>query len=451
MRNLKKHVFSILIISLLTFFMLSCATGSSLFKGIDTAIEQDDFSAAAEALRKAQESRNIIYDEKDAILLFMDKGLLEYYAGNYAASSSDLQNAERLIEEAYSKSIIEGFFAYIINTNTRDYPGEDFENIYLNIFNALNYYNRGNIEGALAEIRKINMTNGKLDMLARRYDYKDPKTGASLNEMAMRETGISEMPQTRTVNFSNLALARYLGALFYQAAGNTDSARVEFDQIERAFNANRKVYQHRIPSAVEQARNVPEGKARLNIISFTGLSPIKKETIVAQYLPFQHPVLMIAAFKLPGLERRPGQITRIEVAVNEKRFALELLEDIGSVIEETFALHYSNILLKTYIRTITKYAVTDIALTEAANQENALAGLLAAVAARAAMDLSESADIRMCRYLPEKTYIGGIDLDPGKYTVTINYINGDTIIAMEEREVFVDSGRLNLLQTVKLR
>ena len=443
---------TIIIISSLTFFLLSCATGPSLINEIDTSIEQDDFSAAAEVIRKAQESINVIYDENNAISHFMDIGLLEYYAGNYAASSSDLQNAEKLIEEAYSKSNMEGFLLYIVNSRTRDYPGEDFENIYLNIFNALNYYNRGDIEGALAETRKISMTDGKLDMLAQRYNYKEPKTGANLTDIVRRETGISEIPRAVTINFSNSALARYLSALFYQAAGNTDSARAEFDQIEKAFSANRTIYHNRVPAAVQQARNVSAGKARLNIISFTGLSPIKKETIAIHYLPFQNPVLKIASFKLPVLARRPGQITRIEVTVNDKeRFDLELLEDMGSVIEETFALHYSNILIKTYIRTIIKYAVTDIALRDTANQKSELVGLLAAAGARAAMDASEGADIRMCRYLPEKAYIGGIDLNPGAHAVTINYYNGEDIIIREHREVIVNTGSPNLLQTVKLR
>ena len=81
MRTITKQcAFSALIILLLTFVILSCVTSSFLFKEIDTAIEQDDFPAAVEAIRMAQGSKDILYDGKDAILLFMDKGLLEYYA-----------------------------------------------------------------------------------------------------------------------------------------------------------------------------------------------------------------------------------------------------------------------------------------------------------------------------------------------------------------------------------
>ena len=437
---------------LLALMALSCAASASAFAGIDLAVEQADYTAAIEAISRGQKGKAAIYPEKNAIMLFLDKGLLEHYAGNYAGSSSDLQNAERLIEEAYTKSVSEGFFSYIINDNTKEYPGEDFEDIYINVFNALNYYNRGNTEGALVEIRKLSMSSGKLDMLARKYDYKDPRTGAGLNDMVKRETGVSELPQKRQVNFSNSALARFLGALFYLGEGNTDAARIEFDQLQAALE-NRNIYRAGIPAAIEQARSVPDGSARLNVISFTGLSPIKKEEYVTQYLPFRHPVLQSAVFRLPAIERRPSLVSRIEVAVDGGAgFDLELLEDIGAVIEETFAARYSNMLTKTYIRTLLKYAAADIAAMETARSHGELAGYMTAIAARAAADLSENADTRMSRYLPDKAFIGGINLDPGVYSVIINYYSGYEVIAsMEYKDITVNQNTLNLLESVNLR
>jgi uncharacterized protein len=307
------------------------------------------------------------------------------------------------------------------------------------------------------EIRKLSNSSGKLEMLARRYEYKDPKTGASLDDMVTKETGVSSLPDVKSVNFSNSALARYLGALFYQADGNEDSSRIEFDQVYRAYSTNRNIYSGAVPNAVEAARNIPAGTARLNIISFTGLSPIKEEEIVIQYLPFQHPILQIAAFKLPVMTRRPSAINRIEIEIEgeadeTKKFDLELLEDMGAVIEETFNARYSNILLKTYIRTIIKYVVADVAAMTAVNNDSALAGLAIALGARAAMDASEQADIRMSRYLPDKAYIGGINLDPGTYSVIIKYCNGNKVIHSDKfSDVNVKNGGLNLIQSVKLR
>jgi len=431
----------------------SCATSSKAFREIDSAVERADFAAAIEEIRRGQEGRSAIYSSGNAISLYIDKGLLEHYAGNFRESSNDLQFAERLIEQAYTKSITEGFFSYILNDNVKEYPGEDFEDIYINVFNALNYYKRGDIEGALVEIRKLSMSSGKLDMLARRHEYTDPNTGASLSDIVQRETGISDLPETKSVNFSNSALARFLGALFYQAIGNTDSARIEFEQVHRAFNTNRNIYPHPVPAAVNAARNVPAGKVRLNILSFAGLSPIKQETNFPMLLPFRHPIFQIANFRLPALARRPSLITRIEVVVDgTHRFNLELLEDMNAVIEETFNARHSNILIRTFIRTILKYVTADIAVMQTVRQHGELAGLLAAVAVRTALELSEGADTRMSRYLPGRAFIGGINLDPGTYSVIINYYNGNNLITREEHRDFnVNPNGLNLIRSVNLR
>ena len=431
---------------------LSCASKPGVFREIDNAVWQADFTAAVDAITAGQRGNETIYSPGNAVSLYLDKGFLEHYAGNHEASSGDLQYAERLIEEAYTKSVTESFFSYILNDNTKEYPGEDFEDIYINVFNALNYYNRGSLEGALVEIRKLSMSSGKLDMLARKYEYTDPNTGAGLNDMVQKESGVSQLPETKAVNFSNSALARYLGALFYQGAGNTDAARIEFEQVYRAFSTNNNIYRHGVPKAVQAARDVPPEKARLNIISFAGLSPIKEEARIAHFLPFRHPVLMIAVFKLPVLTRRPSMITRIEVIVDgTNRFDLELLEDMNAVIEETFNARYSNILLKTYIRTILKYAAADIAAMETIRRQGELAGFLVAAAARTAMEISESADTRMSRYLPGRAYIGGINLDPGTYSVIINYYNGNSIAGTEYRDVTVNRNGLNLLESVNLK
>jgi len=446
-KSLKTAVFALII--------ASCSIYTDAYKRMDNAVENTDFESALNIIKKEQGQNEAIYSQRNAILLFLDKGLLEHYAGNYAASSEDLQNAERLIEEAYTKSSSEIFLSYILNDNVKEYPGEDFEDIYINVFNALNYYHKNNLEGALVEIRKLSESNGKLDMLSGKYNYKDPRTGAELNEIVRRETGVRRMPENIQVRFSNSALARYLSALFYLGDGRLDSFRIELEQVYIAYNANKNIYKEQIPIAVGELQNTPTGKARLNIISFTGLSPIKKEQVILHPMPFVHPILRVAALKLPVLVERPAIITKIEVIINNnynERFNLELLEDIGAVITETYNARFYNILLKTYIRTLIKYSTADRIAAQAAKKKDERAGSMAAMSARTAMDISERADIRMSRYLPDKAYIGGINLDPGTYSVIINYYSGDRIISdMEYKDVTVRQDRLNLIQSVKLR
>jgi len=451
----KKNYYKITLLSPFIFFLLSCATNPAEYKDIDSSIENNKYAAAADEITARQGSKKPLYSEKNAIMLFLDKGMLEYYAGDNKKSSQSLQEAERLIEEAYTKSITAGFMSYILNDNTKDYPGEDFEDIYINIFNALNYYKMGDPDGALVEIRKLSAANGKLDMLAGKYDYKDPRSGASLEELAQKEAAGAEPPKGTKVEFNNCALARYLAILFYLADGNDDGARIEYEQLQMAFLTNRAVYKNPIPRIAAQLNNVPKGKAMLNIIAFSGLSPVKEEEIIMYPFPmFQFPILTTANFKLPKMVQRPSKIDRIEVVVNSNnKFNLELLEDMSAVVEETFANRYANIVLKTYLRTIMKYVAVGVAAAEAERRGQNSGLILAGVlAAKIAFDATERADIRMSRYFPGKAYVGGIILDPGTYNVTVNFYSGNTVIAKEEHSNFIVREKgLNLIDDVSLK
>ena len=447
---------SCLLFSFLVLLFFSCAGNPNVYREIDSAVYRDDFEKGIDVIVKAQEGSNPIYQKNNSISLYLDKGLLEHYTGKYSDSSKNLQEAERLIEEAFTKSISADIASYIANDNVKEYPGEDYEDIYINVFNALNYYNQGNLEGAMVEIRKINMSSGKLDMLSRKYENNLPSVANWLVDQ-FRNIGLAinpELPRGKGVDFSNSALARYLGALFYLGNGDRDDARIEFEQLHAAYTGNLNIYGNPLPSSVSEIMDVPAGKARLNIIAFAGLSPIKVEGSYPYLFPFfRNAVLRVPVFKLPKFVKRISSINRIEVIIDNKTaFFLELLEDMGAVIEETYNARFSNLFFKTYIRLVLKYAIADIAAVRAGEKGSSKDAFFSASIAKMLIDASESADIRMSRYLPDKAYIGGVNLEPGTYAVTVNYYSGNKVIARDERmNVPVRAGVLNLLETVNLK
>jgi uncharacterized protein len=450
----------------LVLLFISCATASGAYENIDNAVYENDFERGIAEIIIGQEKKKPIYPEKNAVSLFLDKGLLEHYAGNYSSSSRDLENAERLIQEAFTKSIAAGITSYIANDNTKEYPGEDYEDIYLNVFNALNYYHNNNTEEAMVEIRKITMPNGKLDLLSTKYEeggkFATDHMLETLHNIGFTDT--PELPTGEPVLFSDSALARYLSALFYQGQGKTDDARIEFDRLNSAFTDNPKIYYHPFPESAEDAQNIPPEKTRLNVIAFIGLSPIKEEKVFYQYFPFfKNQALRYAQFKLPVLVKRPSVIDRIQVKISgQKSFDLELIEDMGAVARETYSARFANMFYKTYIRTIIKYATADAGATRAAsrydkeNEEEKESGLfislLTSIAGKLAADSSEAADIRMGRYFPDKAYIGGINLDPGIYSVSVVFYNQGNVVATDDYpELYVRANTLNLIEAASLK
>ncbi|MDR0663702.1 MAG: hypothetical protein LBF80_06465, partial [Spirochaetaceae bacterium] len=205
----------------------SCATNSRVYSGIDKSVNASDYKNGVALIDKAQKSGKPVYPDKNKILLYLDRGLLTHYAGMYGDSTEDLGQAERLIEDAFTKSVSEGIASYIINDNTKSYSGEDYENIYLNVFNALNYFYMGSIDDALVEARK---TNEKLKVLSDEYG----RINQEMRDKYKGDLSGVKLPEAEPVNFTNSALADYLGALFYRADGAYDDARINLLQLESA-------------------------------------------------------------------------------------------------------------------------------------------------------------------------------------------------------------------------
>jgi hypothetical protein len=423
--------------------LLSCAT-TDAYRQIDGEVYLGKYDEGVSLIDKRQKD---IYKQRDAILFYLDKGLLTHYAQRFDESVPLLQDGERAIEAAYTKSITQEIGTYILNDNIREYEGEDYEDVYINVFNALNYYHQNNLEDALVEIRRM---NNKLQFLAAKYGVL--MTG--MQKMALEQS--ADIPANEygtTTKFNDSALARYLGILFYRGIGQYDDARIDRDHLKVAFANAPGVYSYPAPASIDEELNIPRDKARLNVLAFSGMAPIKEETVIRIPLPNSR-WMKIA---LPVLVDRPSLVSRIEAVINngQERFELELLEDMGAVARETFKEKEGLIYMKSILRATIK-GISSSVLDEASNQTEGGTSLLLAilsVGAQVMAEATEQADLRVSRYFPGKAYVGGITLDPGVYSVTVNYYagNGRLIAAYSQGQVEIRANVLNLTEAVCLQ
>jgi hypothetical protein len=456
--------------------LASCATTKNIYDEVDIFAQKTDFESALAAIELAQtipagkrKANDAIYSEKNQILYHLDKGILEHYAGKYNESVKDFEEAEWLIEAAYTKSITQEIGTYFGNDNAQDYGGEDYEDIYTNVFNALNFYHQGQIEAAGVEVRQI---SEKLALLGDKYipkkdsNIRPELVAAFVADAAGLATAAAGLPGFLVdippailtpppvgVLFTDTALARYLSAIFYRGDNRPDDARIDLDAIAAIKGGS-------VPASIADEYEVPSGKGRLNIIGFTGLSPVKVEKIEDLDL-FFFPILStlrpldnksmrltVGNLALPALAPRPDTIQRVSVEVNGTTIQLELLEDMGDVMTQTFNVKYPAILTKTYIRAIIKYISVEVAAQVVYDRGMpSFAVLAAALGAKKVVDAGEKADIRAGRYFPAKAYVGGITLDPGTYNVTFNFNNGDSVT----KKVTVEANRANIVEAINLK
>jgi hypothetical protein len=423
--------------------VLSCTT-TDAYKRIDNEVYIGKYDDGVSLIDKNQKD---MYRQRDALLFYLDKGLLTHYAKRFDESIPLLQEGERAIEAAYTKSVTQEIGTYILNDNTREYGGEDYEDVYINIFNALNYYHQDNLEDALVEIRRM---NNKLQFLAVKYG----SLMTNMQKMALEQS--AEIPANEylaSARFNDSALARYLGLLFYRGIGQYDDARIDRDHLKVAFANAPAVYFYPVPASVDEELNIPRGKARLNMLAFSGMAPIKEEEVVRIPLPNGRWIKIA----LPVLKDRPSQISRIEAVIDngKARFDLELLEDMGAVAHETFKEKKGLIYTKSILRATVK-GVSSVVLDEASDRAEGGTGLLLAIlslGAQAMAEATERADLRISRYFPGKAHVGGITLDPGLYSVTVNYYatNDRLVAAYTYDAVEIRANTLNLIEAVCLQ
>ena len=154
-----KKITSICLIVVSLAALGGCATGKGKIKFPYTGdhLEKGEYSEARELLETQRKNKHSEYNLKNEISYELDRGILAHYAGDYTVSNDDLMEAERLIEDAFTKSVTQrGRRVSKNDPYQTEYIGEDYEDIYLNIFTALNYYNLGKTEDAVVEIRKMN-------------------------------------------------------------------------------------------------------------------------------------------------------------------------------------------------------------------------------------------------------------------------------------------------------
>jgi hypothetical protein len=445
----------------------SCASVMTMnehYKEMDDLLIKRDFNQASAIIKSAKE--DAIYQEKDKVLYYLDMGMLNYYNQEHSESIDNLTSAEYGIEELYTKSVSKAIASGLLNDNALDYFGEDYEDIYLNLFKALSFLELKNFDEAMVELRRVNI---KLNLLEDKYrevidNYNTNQGDALLKPVESR--------------FHNDVLARYLSLLLYREEGDFDGARIDGEKISDAFEQQTHLYQFEEPQlpALEY-----DGSAFLNIMAFTGRSPAKlantiyidsaenivflslkneDDTYVDRLIGF-HSIVMPGVkagfhfkFQLPYLSLRGSDITSIEVFVDGKKSGeLSLIENMEAIAEETFKLRQPWIVGKTVARTVTKGIVKELS-KDAVNEASGggLGGFLAGLAMDIAVDATENADTRLSQFFPAFAYTGEIVTVPGIHQVVLVYYSGSREVYRDIRNSFnIEPDSLNLLQSFVLQ
>ena len=160
--------------------------------------------------KELENKKDKLYTKRDNVLYYLDSGMLSYYEDDYMGAIDKLSKAEQYISDYYTKSITQNIAGFLTNDTAIEYPGEDYEDIYINLIKTIAYYKAGKWEEGFHELNAYRTKTNKLKQ----------KQQADI-ERAKDLAKISDEPPVN-VNFYDSALAEYLFLLYYRTLRDTN-------------------------------------------------------------------------------------------------------------------------------------------------------------------------------------------------------------------------------------
>jgi len=448
-------------------FICGCASSAAYkgqFVGVEDKLRVHDYETVLEDI---QETKERCYKEKDKILYYLDVGLLNHFAGRWRESNVLLSEAEKSIEAAYTRSVSRAAASMMLNDNVLDYAGEAHEDLYLNVFKALNYVRLGESDNAMVEVRRI---GNKLNML----EDKNAKFAREYNRSKYR----SKQFRAGRNRFHDSALARYISMIIYRSNGNMDDARIDLERIKSVWRSSSSIYTFRMPSFATVLSPPPDGYAKLNVISFIGRLPDKlartlyirtqprsitvtaiqqtaynrNQVKVLEVIPWRGreplPPGMQLKFEVPYMKMRASRVGSIRLMLNNHELGrFSTIESMDKVAYEIFKVKEPLIYLKSVMRTAAKSIACAQAVREL--QKHSDGQKVPPELIEALFSVSENADLRVSQFFPASAGICEIDVPEGKYNLRVVYYdhNGISIYTDDLGRVDVRAGQLNLLES----
>ncbi len=408
---------------LLSPFLLSllfaCAPSVTHYVMIDNSLLQGNYREADTVVERHKKE----YGERNAVLYYMDRGMTLHLSGDYEKSNDYLEEAERLTDSLYTKSITTEIGAMFTNDNLLPYEGEDFEKVMLNLIMALNYVYLGKWDDALVEARKV---DHKLNLYNDKYEKKNV--------------------------YKEDAFARYLSGILYESRGELNDAYISYNKAYTAYKDYLRNYGTPVPIFLGEdllwlskalglydeyinyerefsnikLKDIKElqSNGELIFICLSGRAPFKEDLFVDAPVPgvSGNPYYLRIAF--PRFVAQPSHVeyARIHIRNQNLEEKTYLMEDITAIAMKNLDDRIGRIQAKAIGRAALKFSIAQIAKEAAAQNIGKDVGNLAGGLFNIASVATEKADKRSWRTLPDKIQMSRIVLPPGNYDIDVHYI-----------------------------
>jgi uncharacterized protein len=444
---------------------LSCRSPRALRKDIRPLLAQGRSAEAVSLVKNAKTTR---YGPKNALLYHLDLGMLLHLDGEYVESNMAFEEAKRLSQELFTKSVTREASTFLVSDNTRPYYGEDFERALIHVFSALNYVFLNQGMEALVEARQVDFLLAKLET---DHGHKN----------VYRED----------------AFARYLMGLIYENQGEINDAYISYRKALEAYETYKKHYGVSAPSALvqdalrtavalgfqdrvaeiqrrwggETPGPLPEGAGEVIVLHYNGLIPEKTDSFFEigfiagwAYVEAERPVgeeqeqvsqaasvarsLLadeVVRMAFPAYVDVPYRIRSMTVRaeVAHATHTASVAQDIGAIAKKNLQDRIGRVRAKTIARAVVKFALSQRLAARVGEERGAGAAWLTKKVLQVASSATELADKRSWETLPDEIAVARVVLPAGTHDLHLEFRDqaGALVESRDIKGVEVKSGR----------
>lgn len=378
-------------------------------------------------------------------------GLTAHYANHFAESNAALDIAEDIAEDRYTKSVSKELGSLITSDKLRPYSGTQYERLLSHYYRALNYVYLNQLDGALVECRRatnlINYFRGEDE----KYDFFGTGFLAYLSGMLFEATG----------EWNDAYISYRQAAEYYKNASEKTGVETPKDIGNALVRLTRRLgftdeferYQRQYGESPPR----PENTGELILFYESGYVPAKSEesltfpilkkddvedekfvpTLIGrQGMVFEDVELeYLLRVAIPTIGSYRPHFAGIKVAVGQDQKTGVLVEDVENIAIETFNAQRPIILLRTLLRAVGKYLIY-----RQANKKHEALGLLTNLAGV----VSEQADTRSWRTLPNQIFMVRMMLPAGTHTLKLSFLdaNGRVRGSQSVPDIKIDANRI---------
>jgi len=410
--------------------LAGCATYSDSFDNIQRDLSARQHDAALQEIEKQAGSKT------DHVLYLLNKGMVLRMKGDFADSNQSLESAKVEMDSLYAASISENALSFLINDATVSYAGDDYEQVLVHLYMALNYLELGNQTDARVEALQV--------------------------DIKLREIG-ENIPDSK---FTEDAFSRYLTGLIYEESGEWSDAMIAYRKAYEAYKKYQVNFGMAIPDMLKHdlirlaqrqglknevaqymkefgieivQEKKPEQESELVYILNNGLAPIKREQVVSMWAP--PPVVVVSKsgkksanvtpmpvlvnIALPYYESRPNIVLNARISVFGKQTDTQLMEDVDAIAKASLDARMPAITARSIARAVAKGAIQKSVDNAGSGSNDVGAQLISSLVVRVAAAATERADTRSWLTLPSNIQMARLPLSPGSYDIKVELLGTD--------------------------